>query len=136
MKIAVLADIHSNHIALERCIEEAKKLGAEEFLFLGDYIGEMAYPEKTMECLEKLRKEYPCTFIRGNKENYWIDHKNGKHGDWNWIDGTSGSGMLNYSFAHLSEEQITEFEQMPIAMRLLPLRPMRACGRIMITSIL
>ncbi len=118
MKIAVLADIHSNHIALERCIEEAKKLGAEEFLFLGDYIGEMAYPEKTMECLSELKKEYPCTFIRGNKENYWIDHKNGKHGDWNWIDGTSGSGMLNYSFAHLSEEQITEFEQMPIAMRL------------------
>lgn len=48
MKIAVLADIHGNHIALETCIHEAKKHGAEEYLFLGDYLGELAYPEKTM----------------------------------------------------------------------------------------
>ena len=44
MRIAVMADIHSNHIALEKCIEEAKRKGAEEFLFLGDYIGELAHP--------------------------------------------------------------------------------------------
>jgi len=115
MKIAVMADIHSNHVALERCIDEAKRLGTEEFLFLGDYIGEMAYPERTLECLAKLKKEYPCTLIRGNKENYWIDHKNGKHNDWIWKAGTSGSGMLQYSYAHLTDTQIQEFEKMPIS---------------------
>ena len=73
MKIAVLADIHGNHIALEACIDEAKKYGAEEYLFLGDYLGELAYPEKTMNILDQMKKEFPCTFIRGNKENYWID---------------------------------------------------------------
>lgn len=26
MKIAVMADIHSNHVALERCVDEAKRL--------------------------------------------------------------------------------------------------------------
>ena len=46
MNIAIMADIHGNHIALEACIGEARKLGAEEFLFLGDYLGELAYPEK------------------------------------------------------------------------------------------
>ena len=34
MKIAIMADIHSNHIALERCIAEAKYRDAEEFIFL------------------------------------------------------------------------------------------------------
>lgn len=114
MRIAVMADIHSNHVALERCIDEAKRLGAEEYLFLGDYVGEMAYPERTLECLAKLKKDYHCTFIRGNKEDYWIDHKKGKH-DWLWQAGTSGSGMLQYSYTHLTDAQIKEFEDMPIA---------------------
>ena len=90
MNIAVLADIHSNHVALETCIAEAKKRHAEEFLLLGDYLGELAYPERTLELLEKIRKEYSCTFIRGNKEDYWINHKNGNHGDWVWKAGASG----------------------------------------------
>ena len=82
MKTAVMADIHSNHIALKRCIEEAIRKGAEEFIFLGDYIGELAYPQRTLAVLEELKSNYPCTFIRGNKEDYWIDHRNGKHQDW------------------------------------------------------
>ena len=57
MKIAVMADIHSNHVALERCIEEAKGKGAEEYLFLGDYIGELAYPERTIQCLKDIANE-------------------------------------------------------------------------------
>lgn len=40
MEIAVLADIHSNHIALERCMGHALERGIRKFLFLGDYIGE------------------------------------------------------------------------------------------------
>lgn len=118
MKIAVMADIHSNHVALERCIKEAKGKGAEEYLFLGDYIGELAYPERTIQCLKDIANEYPCTFIRGNKEGYWIDRKNGKHDDWHWEAGTSGSGMLQYGFSHLTEEQIKIFEEMPISKKM------------------
>jgi len=118
LKIAVMADIHSNHIALERCIEEAEKIGAEEYLFLGDYIGELAYPERTISVLDQLEGRYPCTFIRGNKEDYWIDHRNGKHTDWNWETGTSGSGILQYAYAHLTGEQIEKFDSMPIAKKM------------------
>ena len=116
MRIAVMADIHSNHIALEACIAEAKQRHAEEFLFLGDYLGELAYPEKTLELLGWIRSQYPCAFIRGNKEEYWINHKNGKHGDWVWESGKSGSGMLAYVYGCLTQEQIEEFERMPISM--------------------
>ena len=48
MKLAVLSDIHGNYIALERCIEYALAHGAQRFVFLGDYVGELAYPQKTM----------------------------------------------------------------------------------------
>ncbi len=51
MKIAVLSDIHGNYIALRECIKYAVEKGIETFVFLGDYVGELAYPQKTMEIL-------------------------------------------------------------------------------------
>ena len=116
MRIAVMADIHSNHIALETCFAEAQRRNAEIFIFLGDYLGDLAYPRKTLEYLDGIKKKYPCIFIRGNKEDYWINHKNGKHRDWVWEAGRSGSGMLAYVYNHLTLEQIENFEKMPISM--------------------
>ena len=116
MRIAVMADIHSNHIALETCFAEAQRCNAEIFIFLGDYLGDLAYPQKTLEYLDGIKKKYPCIFIRGNKEDYWINHKNGKHRDWVWEAGRSGSGMLAYVYNHLTLEQIENFEKMPISM--------------------
>lgn len=113
-KIAVLADIHSNHIALETCLKEAQKRGAQEYLFLGDYLGELAYPEKTLGILDRMARQYSCVFIRGNKEDYWINQHNGT-GNWNWQAGTSGSGMLVYVYERLTSDQIEWFEKMPIA---------------------
>ena len=116
MRIAIMADIHSNHIALETCFAEAQRRNAEIFIFLGDYLGDLAYPQKTLEYLDGIKKKYPCIFIRGNKEDYWINHKNGKHRDWVWEAGRSGSGMLAYVYNHLTLEQIENFEKMPISM--------------------
>ena len=116
MKLAVMADIHSNHTALEACVAEALKRRADRFLFLGDYLGELAYPERTLALLEGLRREYPCTFIRGNKEDYWIDHRNGRHGDWIWEAGKSGSGMLAYVYDRLAPDEIEAFAGMPVSM--------------------
>mgnify|MGYP002858453210 CR=1 FL=1 len=115
MKIAILTDIHSNYIALQTCIKEAEIQGVEEFLFLGDYLGELAYPQRTLEELERIKQKYPCTFIRGNKERYWIDRKNGKYENVIWEAGKSGSGMLCYVYEHLALQQIEEFEKMPIS---------------------
>ncbi len=118
MRIAVMADIHSNHVALDACMEEAVKQGAEEFLFLGDYLGEFAYPERTLELIRQIQAKYPCTFLRGNKEDYWLNHRDGKDSDWKWQDNTSGSGMLKYNYDRLKEEELCFFEKMPIAKRM------------------
>ena len=115
MKLAIMADIHSNHIALERCVEEAKRRGAEEFIFLGDYIGDLPCPEKTISFLKDLSNEYPCTFIRGNKEDYWINRKKGKNTDWIWEKGKCGSGILAYAYERLTPAQIDGFERLPIS---------------------
>lgn len=118
MRIAVLADIHSNHVALDACVEEAIRQGAEEFLFLGDYLGEFAYPEKTIKRIREIQAKYPCTFLRGNKEDYYINHRDGKDGDWKWKDNSSGSGMLKYNYDRLKDYEIEFFETMPIAKRM------------------
>ena len=110
-----MADIPGNHIALEACVERARKHGAEEFLFLGDYLGELAFPEKTIDLLEQIGKEFPCTFIRGNKENYWINRRKGMDPNWVWEAGSSSTGILQYVYARLDDSRIRWFEQMPIA---------------------
>ena len=75
MKIAVMADIHSNVEAFKTCIAEAERRGVTEYIFLGDYLGDMANPQETLKLMDEIKKNYPCTFIRGNKEDYWINHR-------------------------------------------------------------
>lgn len=113
MRIAVLADIHSNYQASKTCIEEAEKRGIEKFIFLGDYIGDMAFPQKTLGLLKYLKNGYDCTFIRGNKEEYWIHHR--KYNDETWIYGNTSTGMLAYNYERLTDEDIDFFESMPIS---------------------
>ena len=64
MKIAILSDIHSNYVALEECIKYALNNGIYTFVFLGDYVGELAYPQKTMDILFSLKQKYNCFFIK------------------------------------------------------------------------
>ncbi len=127
MDLAVLADIHSNYIALERCMEYALARGIREFLFLGDYIGEMAYPERTMALLYDYKERCACTFIRGNKENYWIRYRAGGEKGWREYDSTTGA--LWYAYHHLTDRDIDFFEGLPAASRLRygSLPPLMAC---------
>ncbi len=62
MEIAVLSDIHGNYVALERCLEYAFSQNIDTFIFLGDYIGELAYPERTMQFLYDLNNSYEMLF--------------------------------------------------------------------------
>ena len=107
-QIAVLADIHGNYIALQKCVEHVLERGIDTFLFLGDYVGELAYPQRTMKILYELQEKYHCYFVRGNKENYWISYRrNGEQG-WKEIDSTTGS--MVYTYQNLSKKDIDFFE--------------------------
>ena len=113
IKIAVMADIHSNCVALEACIDKALTEGVDQFIFLGDYLGEMAYPKKTLAIIKELQSRYPCTCIRGNKEEYWINHRKNAHEIWEY--GKTTTGILKYVYDHLTDQEIDLFENMPIA---------------------
>ncbi|HAN21737.1 MAG TPA: hypothetical protein DCP51_08725 [Clostridiales bacterium] len=48
MKIALLADIHSNYVALEACLHYIDSNHFDGIVFLGDYISDCPYPQKKL----------------------------------------------------------------------------------------
>ena len=69
MRYAVIADVHGNHPALQAVLQEAKKAGAEQFLFLGDYMTDFPF---TNEIVAVLRSLPHAVFVSGNGSGIWI----------------------------------------------------------------
>lgn len=116
MKAAVLSDIHGNHIALKACIEEIERRKIEKLIFLGDYVGELAYPQKTMALIRELMQRFECYFIRGNKEDYWMDRERGSSVVWK--DGDSTTGALLYTYSNLTKKDFSFFKSLSHVMRI------------------
>lgn len=110
MKLAVLSDIHSNYIALEACIDFLEHHKVNQILFLGDSISDCPKPQITLNLLRELDSRYPTFHIRGNREEYFIDHEDGLSDDWSY---SSYKGSLLYTYEHLKHEDITEFRRRP-----------------------
>ena len=116
LKIALLADIHSNHRALAACFDLIDKNNIDGIAFLGDYISDFPYPERTIELLRDISSRYRTWFIRGNREDYMLSYKNG--GD-KWCYG-SHQGSLLYTYENLREADFEFFSSMPTAMTVSP----------------
>ena len=110
MEIAVLSDIHGNFEAFQASMDYALARNIHTFLFLGDYLGEFAYPQRTMEYIYHIRDHYQCIFVRGNKEDYWLNYRRCGAQGWKQYDSTTGS--LYYSYHSLTEKDFLFFEQM------------------------
>lgn len=112
MDIAVLSDIHGNYVALEKCINYAWEQKINTFLFLGDYLGELPYPQKTMNMIYTLSEQHVCHFVKGNKENYWLYYRaNGEKG---WKEQDSTTGSLVYTYKNLTEKDMDFFKSLPM----------------------
>lgn len=111
MNIAVIGDIHSNYIALETCIGHALEQNVDEFLFLGDYISDCPYPQKTMKIIYEMKEKYKCLFIRGNREDYMMKHRKNPQERWTY---SSASGNLLYTYDNLSEKDFIFYEKLDI----------------------
>lgn len=112
MKLGVLSDIHGNYEAFKTCIDYLKKREVDAFVLLGDYVGELPCPEKSLELLKNLQKENNCYIIRGNKEDYILQGIGGEHPEWD--DYPSVVGMLRYGFEHCTQEDKEYFDSLPI----------------------
>lgn len=67
MKYAVISDVHGNMDALEAVLADARKQGAEGYLFAGDYCLSLPYPEEVINTIRKIEN---AVIIRGNEEQY------------------------------------------------------------------
>lgn len=77
MTVAVFSDIHGNYHAFKACYDDAIKHGAEQFVFLGDYVSDLADPRKTMDLVYEIRECFPTFCLRGNRERYMLDYEQG-----------------------------------------------------------
>ena len=111
MKIAVLSDIHGNHIALETCLKYLKKQKVDAYLFLGDYVGELTGNGKTIDLLRKLSKRKKCYIVRGNKEEYQFEGLGEDHPEWDAYP--SLVGMIRYGREQLSDAQMEFIQSLP-----------------------
>lgn len=109
-RVAVLSDIHSNACALEACLADAQAEGADCYIFLGDYISGLAAPVETMDLVYATQKRYPTFCIRGNRERYILDHRNGTQ----VCEEGSNTGSFLFTSNQLRDEDIAFFESLPI----------------------
>lgn len=110
-KIAVMGDIHSNHIALETCINHALERNVDEFIFLGDYISDCPYPQKAMKIIYEMKNKYKCYLIRGNREDYMLNHRKNPDERWTY---SSASGNLLYTYENLTKGDLDFYETLEI----------------------
>lgn len=106
MTVCVLSDVHGNHLALKASLAYGEACGAEAYLFLGDYISDGAYPQKTLQALYEWAESHRCFFIRGNREEYMLEYRDGRAAGWQ--DG-SATGSLLYTAENLTEKDFAWF---------------------------
>lgn len=111
MRTAILSDIHANYPALRACYEDAIGLGAERFLFLGDYVSDLAEPERTMALLREIASRHPTVLLRGNRERYMLACEQGE----TRLCRGSHSGSLLFTYERLGAQDLALFRRLPIA---------------------
>lgn len=67
MLIAIFADIHANREALDACLADAGRRGAEHFVFLGDLVGYGADPGYVVDRVAQFREE-GALVVKGNHD--------------------------------------------------------------------
>jgi diadenosine tetraphosphatase ApaH/serine/threonine PP2A family protein phosphatase len=72
MRIALLADLHANREAVQACLDDARRVGAERYVFLGDLVGYGADPVWVVERV-RAEVERGALTVRGNHDASVVD---------------------------------------------------------------
>ena len=107
MKFAIISDVHGNLPALETVIEDARRQGAQSYIFVGDYCLSGPYPN---ECISFIRQMKNTYVIRGNEERY-LENLIGK----DQTDWTDGQMQISYwCFRNISKENLDYLVSLPL----------------------
>lgn len=109
MKLALMADIHSNIQALEACLEHAQAQHAQRYAFLGDMVGYGADPGAVVNCV-RLLCEQGAIVVKGNHDEMAVappeEVKN------------VGASTAAWTHAQLDDEQRTWLDALPLSAQL------------------
>jgi len=81
MKIAIISDVHGNYPALLAVINDAIENNVDNFIFVGDYIFDLPYPNEVTELIRSLKNAF---VIQGNKEGYLKKLSTENQSNWNY----------------------------------------------------
>jgi putative phosphoesterase len=114
MKFALIADIHSNHVALHAVLNDIKKSGIRKIYCLGDLIGYGPFPDKVFPLIQ----ENDVITIMGNYEESVIFGKKDRFGN----NDNPNLAMAKISFEwareHISNDNLAFITQLPREIRL------------------
>ena len=110
MRLAVLSDIHSNNVAFKACIEDINESFIDGICLIVDYISDCPDPQATISLIKELQRNYRVWIIKGNREEYFINHDDGKDDGWNY---SSYEGSLLYTYEKLTDRDIDYLRGLP-----------------------
>lgn len=87
MKYAIISDVHGNAHALRLALEDARREGAEGFLFAGDYCISAPWPNEVVDLIRSLPAAH---VIRGNNDDMYVfpDDDSGQYEIARWCRST------------------------------------------------
>jgi predicted phosphodiesterase len=111
MRIALIADIHGNLLALEAALEDIRRYGADQLVVLGDIV--VGGPDSAA-CWERV-KSLRCPVLRGNHERYVVDLGTERaKPEWK----TRQFGPVQYAAAQLGPVALQELTALPMTLRM------------------
>jgi diadenosine tetraphosphatase ApaH/serine/threonine PP2A family protein phosphatase len=110
MKLALLADIHSNLEGLQACLEHAHEQGAEAYAFVGDLVGYGADPVAVLDLVQR-HVEDGALVVRGNHDAAILD-------DGADTMNKSAEAAVEWTRAQLDERHLAFLAGLPFTARL------------------
>jgi diadenosine tetraphosphatase ApaH/serine/threonine PP2A family protein phosphatase len=105
---ALLSDIHANLEAFQACLNHAQTRGVERFVFLGDFVGYGADPQRVVELVQHHTAKGALA-IKGN-------HDEAVERDATYMN-DSARAAIDWARRTLSESQKTFLAELPLSLR-------------------
>lgn len=107
MRLAVLADVHSNLPALEAVLADVQRRGVDGIIVAGDHITGGPHPTEVLRLLRSL----DCWMIQGNREDYLLtydagDESDERRGSEQWVS-------LHWTYSRLGREWLDFIASLP-----------------------
>ncbi|MDP2653135.1 MAG: metallophosphoesterase family protein [Candidatus Omnitrophota bacterium] len=121
MKYSIISDIHGNQEAFDAVLEDARRQGAEHFVFLGDIVGYGAEPGACIARLRELIRSPGCICVAGNHD-YAVSGKSPRD-QYN----TYARESVEWTKKQLTSEECGFLDRLPLTERI-PLAQGRPSG--------